>query len=170
MLKVLSIVMMFVMLIPTASTTSHDESDSQLMTVSVFFPEGAVAADGTPFAKLVDNVITPYDGYIMAEVNQLQKSHLEAAGAIVIIEENLHTVGIDGYNFDTRMEEPFVKDELRFRPMSGVEGKYLVQFVSRIKREWLEALNKVGLEPVSYYPYNTMLVETTPEIRATLGG
>jgi len=167
-LRVLTLVLVFAILIPSASMIGDERSEDEAIAARVMFPgPGSTSLD---YADYVERVIAPYDGFVMAELNQKQRDYLESQGAIVIREANLRTIGIDGYVFDTRFGEPLIKDALRAKPRAGYETSYLVQFVGPIKNEWQTTLLSMGANPISYYPFNTILVKATPEIKASLGG
>jgi hypothetical protein len=166
-LNILVCIIVIAVILPTASRTGDVQTDGETVVAMVLMP----GLDGhANIADLIERVIAPYDGFVMAELTHKQKSALEAMGASVLIDKTTHMVGIEGYVFDTRTAEPTIKDSLRMKPTAGEEGGYLVQFVGPIKDEWQRSLRSLGAEEVAYYPYNTLLVKATPEVRTALGG
>jgi hypothetical protein len=170
MLKVGAVVLALAFVIPAMSLTSPSHNDEEVIRVLVMLPGNAVGAEEVDYGNYVGKLIEDYDGFAVAEITQKQKDHLEAIGATVIIDENNHIISMDGYRFDTRVGEPVLDNFLKSRPRAGVEGKYIVQFIGPIKNEWLEGLLETDVLPVSYYPHNAMLVETTPEVKTSLLG
>jgi hypothetical protein len=165
-LRVLALVLVLAMLTSTASMNTNEKTGTEVVTAMVILPR---SDSHSAINDYVESVIEPYDNFVLVELTEEQRTNLESMGILVVIEDNLHAIGIDGYAFDTRNGEPMVKENLRLRSMAGEESGYLVQFVGPIKDEWLSVLQKMGAEQVTYYPYNSMLVKATPEVRTALG-
>jgi hypothetical protein len=155
------------LIVPTASRVGNDQTDDEVLVAMVLIP----GQDGySNLGNHIERIIAPYEGFAMVELTREQKENLEALGAFVFIDETSHLIGIDGHFMDTRFPESAVKEELRLKPRAGESGGYLVQFIGPIKNDWQEVILRLGAERVAYYPYNTLLVKATPEVRVALGG
>jgi hypothetical protein len=115
------------------------------------------------------DIVEPYSGFVIANVDARQVRQLEYRGFMVIPEIALHTVAMDGFTIDTREGEPALDSNLRIDSYEmGSDGRYIVQFIGPVKEEWKIAVTNLGGEVGDYLPYNSFIVKMNTRTIETL--
>ncbi len=105
------------------------------------------------------DVVEPYSGFVIANVNERQQRSLEYDGFMVTPEVLIHTVAMDGFTIDTREGEPALSSDLHIDGYEvGSDGRYIVQFIGPVKEEWKRSLERLGVQVGDYLPHNSFIV------------
>jgi hypothetical protein len=111
-------------------------------------------------------VVSMYDTFAIGRLTEKERGALESRGYIVMKEPRLHTIGLNGYEFDTRDGEPKISEDLMIGEYpGGAAGHYVIQFVGPIKEEWKNSVERLGAELGDYVPTNAFIVKMDPEER-----
>ncbi len=106
------------------------------------------------------DIVEPYEGFVIANVNERQQRLLEFDGYMVLPEDTLHTVSMDGFTIDTRVGEPTLQSDLSIDDYEvGSDGRYIVQFIGPVKEEWKLSLERLGAQVGDYLPSNSFIVK-----------
>jgi hypothetical protein len=109
-------------------------------------------------------VMSLYDTFAISRLTANEKSVLESKGYVVEKEHDLHTVSLNGFEFDTRKESPNISEDLKVSEYpDGAAGHYIIQFVGPIKEEWKNRVSSFGAELGDYIPNNAFIVKMSPE-------
>lgn len=104
-------------------------------------------------------IVEEYEGFVLASVTPSELNRLTAAGLDVQVED-LHTIGVRGYEFDSRAGQPTLPADLHISSYAG-EGYYIVQFRGPVKQEWKDSLVRAGAKILYYVPQNAFLVRAS---------
>ena len=106
------------------------------------------------------DIVESYTGFVIAKLDTTQLRKLEYRGFTVIPEITLHMVTMEGFEIDTREEEPALPSELFIDEYEfGSDGRYIVQFIGPVKEEWKTALRNLNVDVGDYLPYNSFIVK-----------
>ncbi len=132
-----------------APPTSAGES-----THAVRVPAAAVADVNR--LGLGSHVDLDYGGFHWLLLDTHQLGLLNASGLPHTMVAEAGTVRVPGFAFDPLVDgEPSLPRALKAAPGSGLR---LVQLVGPVRDEWVEQLDRLGINLLQYYPHNTYLV------------
>jgi len=157
-----SLVVAFVALMATAvSPTTAVASGAATIRIDA---SSAAAYDGLGIQATTD---VDYGSFRWLVVNELQLAEIARSGVKYTTVDDAGTIQVMGYRFDPLAEgEPDLPAELRADPTR--RGLRFLQTVAPITDEWIAELTRAGITLLQYYPHNTYLVWSGPEVIASV--
>ncbi len=132
------------------------------MTVIRVGAEDGQTLDGLGISPATD---VNYGSFRWLRVSDLELQTLVRSGVKFTSVADADTVRVIGYSFDPIAEgEPVLPANLRANP--DRRGLRLVQLTAPITDEWISELDQLGLTLLQYYPHNTYLVWSGPDVLA----
>jgi hypothetical protein len=145
-------------------------------------PPGAAASTGAYRIQLMDSGVRAdlqslgislkldYGAFGIVHLSDDRLAALEARG-IPALPEDLHSINLDGFHFDTRVGEPNIPVGLRAEPPTpGSVASVLIQFEGPIRPEWRDSVRDAGATIIDYIPANAFLVRAPAERLDDLAG
>ncbi len=142
---------------PLSDTTEEEKIEDDILLVRIRKTEDELRLHGT-------EVIHRYDDFALIRGGERTAEALEDEGVEVNRLPSRTVIHTGGHEFDFTEGEPEISNELRIENYEpGEKGIYLIHMLGPIASEWVEQIDKMGVDVMNYVHNYAYRVRMTPE-------